>query len=552
MNRRVLVFAPALAALWGLTAVGGQAALAQDAAGVILGRVVAADSGVPLAAAQVTLETVSLAGAAQPGVFSRSATTDADGAFELAGLRAGRYLVSAAKAGFFLPASMGRPRGGVVITVSETNPVGTLALAMLPGGAITGRVVDEFGDPLAEVRVHAVRRGGSAAGVISLSMLSGASDVTDDRGHFRVYGLPAGDFLLVATQKDDSVPLLGTAVGFRAPVGARLQVAPTYYPGTPNPADADTIPLGLGEEASLQLTLLRVASRAVSGIALQADGNPAAGFAVSLRSIVSSPLYVTVLASISATGEFAIPNVPPGEYRLDLSRSNGASPLDEWASMRVSVGDEDVAGLRLVASPASIIRGTVEFDGELSEYFQLNASPVDSDTSGRGASSKRVGEDRQFELRGVVGRVLFGAISRSWMVTSVIVDGLEMVDEPLDLAGRSLVEGVRVTVTDRLPSIFGRVIDDRGRAVKDRLVILLRTNAAAAAADAVRTLRTDDNGEFNIRGLRPGSYVVGAIDTLEPVQVSSEFQDRLRALGRRFSLAQGEGLALELTPTRGL
>ena len=42
--------------------------------------------------------------------------------------------------------------------------------------------------------------------------------------------------------------------------------APTYYPGTPNPAEAELLTLGLAQEMSIQLTLQAARMARISGI----------------------------------------------------------------------------------------------------------------------------------------------------------------------------------------------------------------------------------------------------------------------------------------------
>ena len=59
-----------------------------------------------------------------------------------------------------------------------------------------------------------------------------AQDVVDDRGQYRIPNLPPGEYLILAYMFVQAPP----------------QPAPTYYPGTPSPALATPIALGISEE----------------------------------------------------------------------------------------------------------------------------------------------------------------------------------------------------------------------------------------------------------------------------------------------------------------
>jgi hypothetical protein len=66
----------------------------------------------------------------------------------------------------------------------------------------------------------------------------------------------------------------------------------------------------------------------------------------------------------------------------------------------------------------------------------------------------------------------------------------------------------------------------------------------------VRVLKTDVKGQFRVRGLRPGSYVVGVVPDLDGGhQFSPDFQEALRVNGRTLSLGLGQPLILELGVT---
>ena len=118
----------------------------------IRGRVVAADTGAPLRRAQVRLSAAELR-------VNRSATTDADGRYEFPDLPAGRYNLSVARSGF-VSLSFGQQRPfeqGRPLDLASAQQADKIDFALPRGGVIAGRVTDELGEPLAGVRVQAMR-----------------------------------------------------------------------------------------------------------------------------------------------------------------------------------------------------------------------------------------------------------------------------------------------------------------------------------------------------------------------------------------------------------
>jgi hypothetical protein len=131
---------------------------------IISGRVVADETGDAVPNARVTLTTATQG---TPVVL-----TDGDGRFAL-GAAPGRYGVAASKTGY--------ARTGVA-PMTAGQPV---EIRLQRGAAISGRVVDGFGDPVVSARVVAETRSSGPAGVTVV-----ATSDTDDRGEYRLAGLP--------------------------------------------------------------------------------------------------------------------------------------------------------------------------------------------------------------------------------------------------------------------------------------------------------------------------------------------------------------------------
>jgi len=89
----------------------------------------------------------------------RTVETDDQGRFTFANLDSGKYRLSAERQGF-LRQSYGERKysgGGTPIVVGDGQNIKDLQLRMNPQAVIVGKVLDEDGEPLANVQVHAHR-----------------------------------------------------------------------------------------------------------------------------------------------------------------------------------------------------------------------------------------------------------------------------------------------------------------------------------------------------------------------------------------------------------
>ncbi len=182
---------------------------------VITGRVVADASGDPISNARVVLNL--------PGSTDRVvAVSERDGRFSLP-VPPGRHNIVATKPRF--------ARGQVTVDAGTEG----VEIRLRRGAAISGRIIDEFGDPVVAARVF-VETPRTAAAV--------ATTGTDDRGEYRIGGLSAGTFsVAVLTIGPAEIRPLG---------GGRFAMNPvqmkTYYPNATTSTEAQSIAINWGDE----------------------------------------------------------------------------------------------------------------------------------------------------------------------------------------------------------------------------------------------------------------------------------------------------------------
>lgn len=527
--------------------------------GRIRGRVVAAVTNGPLRRVQMALQW------SETPAFRRIVMTDAEGRYEFAELPAGKFSLSASKPGYVsLQYGQRRPyEGGTSIALNVGETIASIDFALPRGGVIAGRITDEFGELMPQVQVQAQRFQFAQDG--QRRLVTAGTATTDDRGEFRVYGLMPGEYVINGFVR---APTSFVVNGLPSPPNAMPSdgYPPTFYPGTANANDAQSITIGIGEEVNIQFGLIAARLARISGTVRDSEGRPGAGEVILLP---RQGLTATNLSfnQLGADGSFAINGVAAGEYSLEVRQILPGREGPEAASVPITVAGNDIAGLRITTSKGSLITGRVVWDGTapktspLPGPLRVGAMPADpiNFSLGSGNDPKANGElddNGNFQLGGVAGRVFLTLMTTlpSWAVKSVTLDGQDITDIPLDIGGRQSIDGIRITMTDKLTNVSGHVTDAKGSTVPQYVVVVQPADELDpnVVMRFVRTVRPDTNGRFELRGLRPGRYVATALDSLEQGrQASPEFRRQLRRGAREFSVKEGETLSLSLTLTTG-
>ena len=515
------------------------------------GQIVAADNGTPIRRAQVRVSSAE----AREG---RLAATDAQGRFEIKELPAGRYTVTASKGGFVsLQYGQRRPsESGTPIELSDGQTLDKLQIALPRGSVLGGRITDEFGEPVANASVIAMRYSYAAGGRrLTAAAGSNSRDTTDDQGHFRLFGLPPGDYFVSAT-------LRSGAAEATDPAGETSGYASTYYPGTANIAEAARVTLAVSQEnTSVSFGLIATKLVRVSGTVLSSDGSPATGATVMLMPGGAAGGRAGVMQGGSGgradrTGAFQLSNVAPGRYQVQARTARGAE--GQLARMDLAVGAEDVTGLMMVTAPGAVITGLVVSDtGEPFDFrapqLQVAARVVSIDLQGLGAAggSGRVGDDWSFELRGITDARLFRvAAPKGWALKSVSLNGQDITDTPMEFPPGQAVGGVQIALTKKVSALSGLVSDAGGKPLLDATVVVFPADEKLWAFQSrfIKAARPDQEGTYRMSGLPPSEhYLVAAVQGLEDGQAGDpEFLATIKEGATKFTLADGETKAVDV------
>ena len=305
-----------------------QTATITESTGVITGRVLL-DNGQPAVGA-----TVSAALQSRP---ARAAVTNAEGEFKLAGLAPAPYTLVAQ-----LPAYVMTPLTTTTGEPQYFHTGDTATIQMFKGGVITGKVTTVSDEPVPGLTIKAIRIRDAAGKLLGASTYRRR---TDDRGSYRLFGLPPGTYLVCTD---------GTDVPWSFDADDQIEDAPTYYPSSTRETAAE-LTLDDGTElANIDIRYRAERGRQVSGKVIGASGG--FGINVYLKPTGGEALLATEWVQIRERKvedgvAFSFRGVADGDYDLLAERRNGADEGGFANPRRISVRGADVTGveLRLIA-----------------------------------------------------------------------------------------------------------------------------------------------------------------------------------------------------------
>jgi hypothetical protein len=473
------------------------------------------------------------------------APVDAEGRFEFPDVRPGSYRVVATPVqtamryvqGFYPEALTDGPRS---FRVTSDQAPAEIVIALPRGAAISGRVVDEHGAPQSYVSVN-VRE--SLAGGRTRAPVGFASSLglrTDDNGSFRLFGLQAGEYIVVAQP-----PPVPTSVTRGLPRSSAYP--PTYYPAALSVADAGRLRLKPGEDLGpIDIVLERSRLVTIRGVVVDSTGAPAFGAQVKLQK-PTSPIVIEGAASGFPTmgdGAFEIRLVPPGDYALTAYKYGGGRQEFAWTPVSVST---DVDGVVVRLRPGVDVGGQVIFDTPpTGSLLSLRIRPME----GPGASQSpgiQVKDDASFVLEHLFGPVLLRAEGwPGWQVKSVLYGGRDITDEPTELApGTEL----RVTLTDRLGTLAGVVTSERGDPIAAAVVVFAEDpDLRHERSTMTRMVYAAANGRYVVDGLRAGRYIAVAVprEAASLTDVPAAYFEMLSKAGKPVQIRDREAEALDL------
>lgn len=492
-----------------------QLAVAQDSAPVntasISGMVTQEPGSQPLkkAAIQIIAED-------QSRGSNYTAATGSDGRFSIENVEPGRYRLFVEKTGFVEINARGRKSEGRLLSVQSGQHLQDLLLQMLPTAVITGRIVDEDGDPMSGVLVYAKKK---KPGRMARLETAGA-ERTNDLGEYRFHSLFPGQYLMVAIPPPDFHDY--ERPHEKSPEQASkpdTRYLTTYYPGTFDSAQASLITLRTGDEIPVNFSLIPARAYRVRGIV---TGIPTGQRAV-VELFAKASHALLQSDDVGLDGQFEVRGVGPGSYVVKATVGGDAQTL--MARRDVNVVATDVDGIKLVPARSFPVSGHLRVDGrptgQVTQYTvnlrSINtpddlASSIAPDFFEASAPVDRAGNFSWSNVfPGTYSVQVSGGEDRDSFLKSLTL-GEDTLDAGFTASGPielDLVVGLKGG------SLEGRVLDHDQPAANGTVVVVPEEKYRKIFS-RFGIATSDQNGHFSIRGMAPGNYTVFAWQDIEP------------------------------------
>jgi len=522
--RLVCLFGAALAAH------AFQAPAPVPAKGAIEGQVVNGRTGAPLKRAMVRVTgsvpaIPGVANAAQGGrggppvrPVMMNKETDEQGRFSIVNLEPGKYRITAERQGF-LRQSWGARKysgGSAQVLVGDGQTVKQIDFRLMPQGVITGKVLDEDGEPMAGVQVRAQRTFLRNGLRVSSTM---ANATTSDIGEYRLPELKPGRYSVVASPRPRP-DMMGMGPGAAAsndplPANPEMTYAATYYPSTPDVATA--VPVDVGEGGEVPQIDIRLVKTRVFRVRGKVIGLPEGG--AGRRGGGMTPVTLTprggsrggepVLMGQArgAEGIFEIRNVPAGQYTAHTQAQVAGAQYVAIAPVDVIGSHAD--GVVLQMATGGDVQGSVKVvDGTATlTNLQVSLRPVGF---GGQAPRARVAEDLKFTLKGVPP--VKWAVNVSGYPDTCYVKSIQYGGADVSAEGVAMTSGgvIEVVLSAAAATVDVIVTAGDNKAGAGAQVAVMKDNAL----ESVRT--ADESGMLSLKGLKPGSYRVVAWEDVDP------------------------------------
>jgi uncharacterized GH25 family protein len=567
---------------------------------VVRGRAVYDDTGRPVRRARVMLLEANRQGPESIGM------TNASGEFQIKNVPAGSYFVMVDAAGIITPLSFvdledaDNDKVNIEeikkhfeeVVVDGTNDV-TVKVRARRGGAISGKVTYADGDPAINVRVNVLRKKDGRIGRfitnLNAAMLLGIQ--TDDRGMYRISGLPPGEYIISASETiDHSGDGRNLREDYLGMSGSSSLVV-TYYEGATKQSSATAIQVEAGQEQNeINVTLVERALHTLSGtVVARRDNMPLRGAQITINSknemsqSSSFPFSSTPTAvATDEQGRFTFNEIPDGVYTLAVEppytdgegeanvevdeeqQTPPAAPTSTATPKRkftrkiqeVTVSGGDLTEVAILLSEGASVSGTMTVEGgkPLPPEAQAILIPANANPVGDGQDTKSgsIQPDGTFTIDGISAGNFYPyvmvSLSDQYYVKSATVNGADLMRDPLVVGESATISDVRVVISPDAATLSGHILTGSNTPANGAQIVLITTDQSKwRARTSYLYASSKEDGSYSTHGA-PGDYLIITLQNGEQLPAVNEAWIRSRAANaQRVTLLPREHKSLDLT-----
>ncbi|BDC51914.1 hypothetical protein F183_A42290 [Bryobacterales bacterium F-183] len=459
------------------------------------GTVVSDLTGNPLRRARVTLLPRAT------GLDSTTVETDENGRYEIPSVTPGPYGLQATRDGFLAnnaprAAQLRLPR---VIRIMPGDDLKDVTFRLQPWAVIDGtvRFFDDR-DPAMNVPVYAYQkvylRGQKTYAIVGRTR-------TDDRGYYRLPGLPPGTYLIAAVyNKPVDRPKPGEPVDPEKIPEREPSYSSVFYPNGDRITDALPVQVTPGQELrGYDMYLRQAMSVRVRGkLTDDCTGRPAEGAPLEVVQVDDDGATIPVNAEIQqlTNGQFIVRGLAPGPYEFRSSLQAGQRNCPGRSERQnVMVADQPIDTLELHLSPDRMTLFDIRRDGKpVTEKLDIRLEPRSIDSG--------IVAVQQPREPGTRGRAV--ANLRANEEYTIFVSTL-LSEDDYQAPPYKVVAGGVTTITFRADGarVAGRVQDPDGKPIPGAVITFVPDTMTP---QLVREGYTDQYGNYEVSGLAPGTY----------------------------------------------
>jgi hypothetical protein len=397
------------------------------------------------------------------------------------------------------------PQYGVAAKLDQTHArVRSTFTLVRRGSKVTGRLVDEDGQPIPDIKIVVQS---AAPGLSNVIWGIDAAAVSAADGTFTAVDVLPGSHVVRVLPRTGGQPQIVTQFSAGDLETVDQDIEPSYWPGgTAQPgASIQVSPGGTVSVGTVRVSKVPLYRAHVSVPRVEC----AAGEKWTFSAAYSGEVALRAPRPFPCTSDFLVSNLRSGKYSFQLEKDAPAPAKWAVASVDISTKNVEVA-LRLEAE-AQIFGRLIPADE--ARLPPLDKLKVDTIGNANGPSAVPPDAEGKFVLTNLKfpdHKITVAGLTKDYYVKEFRLNGASLPTDELTLGPGA--NQLQIVIDDKPGVISGTVTDGDKPADQAEVRLYPKDLSPARLPLPVSggTLRTGHDGKFEIKGLKPGEYRIVA------------------------------------------